>query len=240
MSENTIDVYWSPWSLIDRQYSINMTWGKPKPVLATLPPEIKNNKEGSYRACRASQELFKNSYVINHAFSINARINGEYPTAAIEGVDSSIFSVRSPAFKGCHSIDYDYAWIFFSEESLKITQTPPYLHNTEASKYGYIVSGSFDISKWFRPLTPTYNLWEGVNELSFKKDEPMMYVHFDTDKKIKLKQFRITEDILNIGRSCMGYKNISPFETFDSMYKQFVESGNKDMLLRLIKGELNE
>jgi hypothetical protein len=63
-------------------------------------------------------------------------------------------------------------------------QVPPYMHKVKASETAWISAGSYDISKWFRPIFPSYILWEGETEVSIVKDEPDTYLQFETNKKI--------------------------------------------------------
>jgi len=230
-------IYWSIWTFPNRLPLINMVCEKPELVLNTLPSEHES-KENSYRRCYGSKNKFLNTYVLKSPITASAKIVGHsFPPYVEDDVQnkSNMFILQKPAFKNIHSIEYDFKWIFFSEESIKMHVYQPYMHQTEAFKYGYVASGSYDIGKWFRPVNATYNLWEGNDYISVKQNDPLIYLDFDIDEKVELREFSINQEILDISQACLGYKNYRPNQPFSKIYEVFEKSGNRKRLINEIK-----
>jgi hypothetical protein len=229
-SKNKITVYWTYMSLPSRISRTNLLFDIPRPLLSTLPKD----GQDSSRRCYATQDFFKNTFVITHPLNFDVTIHGTYPNMGVMP-DNGILLPRASIYENTVSVTYDYGWLFFCEESIKIAQYPPFMHNTETSKHASMPAGSYDISKWFRPILPTYTLWEGNNTFKAKVGEPMMYVNFETDKKVKLQQFELTEEIFNLSQACENFKEVKPFTPLDELYKRFTVGKRDKRLLRLIK-----
>jgi hypothetical protein len=226
-------VYWAYMSLPERISRTSMLFESPRPLLSTLPPD----GQESYRKCYAAQNFFKNTFIVNHPLDFDVNVYGEFPNTVFEN-NNGILQQRQSVYKDALSFTYDYGWVFFSEESIDIAQFPPYMHNTETNKCASMPAGSFDISKWFRPVVPTYTLWEGNNNFKANAGEPMFYVDFRTDKKVKLQQFELTSDIFNLSQACENFKLMKPFTPLEELYKRFTHGKRDKRLLKLIKENL--
>lgn len=234
--EKTLTVYWSNFSLPDRLQRTNLIVEPPIRLMQSFHKEVSqdpNKENASYKMCFGAKNLHKNTFVIKSPFDVNAKI-----------IDSVIYepfnllNLRSSTYENAYSLEYDFQWIFFAEESVEIVQTPPYMHKTEASKYGIPASGSFDISKWFRQINATYNLYSNVNEFKIIKNEPIFYIDFRTDKKVILKQFDITLDLYQLAIDSANLKKFFPLESLDVLYNRFTRSNRNKKVIKEIKKTL--
>jgi hypothetical protein len=221
-------VYWTQFTALDRITTTNLLFESPKHIWTTLP------KDGidSYRACSATKGFFNNTYVINNPIDLELTISNN-GTGIVP--DDGVVFINNPAYSNQHTISLDYSWLFFSEDNINVAIYPPYLHNTTSSKYGAIHAGSFNISKWFRPVVPQYTLWENVNNFKSISGEPIMYVDFQTDDKVELRQFELTPEIVEVVRGVLGFKYILPRTTLKELYHRFISSKRDKRLLKLIK-----
>jgi hypothetical protein len=226
-------VYWAYMSLPSRVSRTSLLFDAPRPLLSTLPKD----GQDSSRKCYATQNFFKNTFAMIHPLDFDVTISGTFPNLIIEP-NTEILQQRKSVYDNAVSVTYDYSWVFFSEESIEVVQYPPFMHNTETSKYASMPAGSFNISKWFRPVAPTYTLWEGNSKFKAKAGEPMMYVDFLSDKKVKLQQFEITEEIISISQGCENFKFLIPFTPLEELYKRFINGKRDKRLLKLIKENL--
>ncbi len=223
-------VYWANFGSVDRLQRVNLTVEPPVRIMQTLHKE---SGESSYKACTGAKNLFQNTFVIKSPFDVDASI--------VDGVvyePNQLVSLRKPTYANAYSIDYDFNWVFFSEESVEIVQTPPYMHSTQASEYGILASGSFDISKWFRTINLTYNLHQGVNTFNTKKDEPLCYIDFRTKKRVILKQFELTHDLHSLAFAAAELKQFFPFESLETLYNRFTRSNRHKKVMQEIRKNL--
>ena len=247
--KKTVTVYWSPWSIYDQGQHLNaMLLGQPEHVLKTLPqPERLDKGRGTtYHSCKAAQDLFRNTFLFRYPFTETITIEGRGDVREGQpgeqkfiGNDPNRWTKRPPSMVGAHTIDSVFGWVFFSEESMKVQEFPPYMHKTEVTKTAYITSGSFDISKWFRPVNLTFQLWPGENSISLVEGEPVVYLNFVTDKKVVFKQFDITEDIKRLSLEALRFRDLKgPLVPLNTLYNAFVKGNRPQRLLKLIKENL--
>jgi hypothetical protein len=228
-----------------------MLLGQPEPVLKTLPkpePLPKSWVPISYHACKAAQDLFKNTVVFRYPFTETITIEGRgesgkgyLESQKLIGNDPNRWAKRIPSMVDAHTIDSVFGWVFFSEESVKVQQFPPYMHKTEVTKTAYITAGSFDISKWFRPVNLTFQLWPGENSINLVEGEPVVYINFVTDKKVVFKQFHLTEEIKALSSEGLKFRDLKgPLVPLKTLYSAFVKGKRPQRLLKLIKENLLE
>jgi hypothetical protein len=87
-------------------------------------------------------------------------------------------------------------------------------------------------------------MWGNSGELIIKEDEPIFYVEFLTNKKIKLVRFKYTKKLMTYAQHCVDappiFGNNLPLV---KRYKKFKESRMRDLVLKEIKeniiGEFN-
>jgi hypothetical protein len=239
MNKDTVTVYWTMSTMLDRQTLINLMWEDPTPFVKTIS-KVSNNPEKGYRQCTAASVFWRNLFVIKSGISSHAVLTEEYDNPNLFVNEGNYWQTRNSGLDKTHRLDLDFSWLFFSEESVIIQQTPPYFHNTTAQNYGAIAPGSFDISKWYRPINLTYLLWENINELKIKENEPLAYLQFLTDKKVVLKRFENTPEIASIMFGVAELKNHFPRESLEKLYKRFTRSNRHKRLAKLIKENIVE
>ena len=242
MINNKTVVYWTPWGNKDSVYRVNMLCEEPKPIIKTLPKTTKdvnfNGRFGNYKSCTSFQNLYKNTFVVNSPLSSYIKIGGSVEEPYFESENLNSWMLRSSSFDNRYMVDADFFWLFFSEDDIEMEQTAPYLHNPVASEYATVASGSFNISKWIRPFPFTYILWENNNELKVKENDPAFYLKFNTEKKVELKRFELTDKIRNIAIEMELYKQIRPKSSFTDLYSRFTKSHTNKIVLKEIKNNL--
>jgi hypothetical protein len=237
MNKETVDVYWSMNTAQDRQTLMNLFWEPPKPLM-TLLPQGGKNKNGSYRVCSGSIDAWKNTYALIHPTNSTLKVKGDFDKPTIEQSNPNFWYAEPGALENRYRVTYDFSWVFFAEESVKIQQLPPFMHNTADREGGWMTSGSFDISQWFRAINLTYILWEGQDAIKVNKGDPAVYLQFLSDKKVNLKRFELTPELYSIAKEVVAFKMLSPHESLNKLYDRFIGSGRKEKVLSIIKQNL--
>jgi hypothetical protein len=226
MNKNTIDVYWAIASMPERSTLMNLMWEPPKPLVSTLPQKDIAN----YHGCKAMNSIYKNTFVLTHCMDDNVSIINNQVVS-----ESNSWQPHGPAFKNAHTVEYDHSWLFFCDEPLVMELTPPFMHKTSVSKFGFLTAGGFDISRWYRIATMTYQLWEGIDAMQITKDEAMAYIHFKTDKKVVLHQYEITPELIEVALSSVKLKEVMPNLSLDNIYHRFTSTNRHKKVSKLIK-----
>jgi hypothetical protein len=228
-------VYWAPIGDLTRNTRTELLNVTPEPLMSDLMEKkaVPYWPEVAYQACPSAKKFFKNMYSIKSPVTRGITLNeaGQINSSK----DSNWFVPRPSYFYNAPAFDFDLVWIFFSEDDLVIEQHPPYMHQTTASKSANLAAGSFNISKWFRPIVASYSMWPGVREFSITEGDPLFYVKFNTEEKIEFVKFQTNEKIQEIARGATDFKQVLPFQPLDSLYKRFVESGRRKVLLNELK-----
>lgn len=241
--KSSIIIYWAPWVYLNKEIHYTFLDLKPKPILTDLrdrkadnpkiPITNNNIASGNYQRCSALHTFAQNMFILKSPFSVSVDLDDT--GAIIPSEHSSFFSERISSIDNTFSIDFNIPYLFFSEESIDLTLTPPYMHKTGQTNYGFITAASFNISKWIRCIPSIYQLWEGVKHLQILEDEPISYIKFNTDKKIIFKQFKLTPEIINIVMACQEYKEIKSSQPMYKLYNLFTRTGVRDRTLKAIK-----
>ena len=238
--KDTVVVYWSAKTSPERQTYVHLLWGPPVPLTKLMPEGSGPGRSGNYRSCIALISMLKNTYALVHPLTHSVTVSGDLESPDVTA-DLDIWLKRDNPLKNRYSLDYDFGWLFFAEESLKIKVTPPYFHNTSAGKSGFLASGSFDIGKWFRMVNMAYIFWEGHNTMTVTEGEPAMYVEFLTDKKVILKQFECTEELMSMSIQVVDASNVAmKRKTLEYRYDKFFKANRHKRVLKLIKENLLE
>jgi hypothetical protein len=148
------------------------------------------------------------------------------------------YSEHPPTISNNVLITFDYHIIFFADEEVDVLFTAPYFSEAPHLQYGAIVPGKFDVGSWFRPYNAEMNLWEGNTHMEFKEDEPIAYFTFLTDKKIKVNQFRMTEELRSISMSMTASIRWLPNRSLADRYDLFRKRRLKGVILNKIKENL--
>jgi hypothetical protein len=247
-NKEPIIVYWAPEASLEKEHQQVMLENSLKPVILDI--QKRRNKEyfgksdnsedslgNFYHMCTALHELTKNLFYIKAPFDVNVEFD-EYGKIKDGQMYSRWFINRLTSLQGGVSADFNINFMFFCEESLKVSITPPYLHQTSQPEYGFVSSVKWDIGSWFRPFIVIYQLWENKSSIYFKQDEPIAYLKFETDREIIFKEYMVNETILKIADSCLKHKFILPFESLDRLYSRFTQTSLKKRLLHEIKSNL--
>lgn len=241
-----ITIYWSPFSVVNKQYEQLLVDVPFKPVVRDIvkrkpkePILPKSNHSphrvpgGFYQRCTAFHVLADNMYYFEFPFDVTVTI-GEDGTF-IPFYRMHWFAERGQTIEGAFNADFLYELAFFADEPLEMSVTPPYLHQTPQSSYGFVTAVKWDIGQWFRPVNFLFQLWPGIREFSIKKGEVFAYVHFHTERPIVFKQVELTEKMLEIGRACFNHKEIFPNTPLSILYEKFKRKGVKSILIEEMK-----
>ena len=118
----------------------------------------------------------------------------------------------------------------FADKNCEMSLEQPYFHNKELT----MLSGSFDIGRWFRPTHPAI-LNFGQKDIDFKRGDALLYLKFPKDVKIEIRRTVITPDLFSAAMGCGGYKNFVPKQKLDQLYKYFTSTFNKKRLIKKLE-----
>ena len=234
---NTVDVYWTL-STSDKKYTeTSLLLGDWEKVSSDL---MSKDKKDFYHDCKSFQKLFKNTFFTRHPRNLELDFSDERIPflEEEEKILNGLITLRK--FKDHNKItfDYDYAWLFFSEEPVTIQVIPAFMHLTSDQQTGRLTSGVMDISSWYRPIFAAYQLLNNNKKVTFTKGEPMFYINFLTDKKVNLIRYKENAELTEIRNGCVNLKDNLPNQPLSELYRRFKGASTHKRVIKEIKKNL--
>jgi hypothetical protein len=196
-------------------------------------PAVKDHLESTFFVRNPTDTDMQVSF--NEENEIDGLINNNTENTPVPGLLK-----HSPTLSNQLLIEYGMSFSFFCEESLEVSISSPYFHQAPYLNYGAIVPGGFDIGKWYRPFNCEINLWEGNGRLIIKKDEPLAYFKFATDKKIILKRYNVNDKLYRLAVSLVNFKDTAKWKKLVYRYDSFSKADLREIVLKEIKNNLIE
>ncbi len=242
VSNKPLTVYWAPAFFLE---NVSKNWSylypKPQSLFSNLMSD-RSKTNSSYFVCPAVSSKFKRTLIFN--FPSNASYNfinneNDFKIKNLSENYITIEKIRDSSVNFGPTLLLGLHYIFFAEESLVTTFSPPMFSRPRYTKHGAIVPGEFDIGQWFRPFNAEIQTWENNGELHFEENEPLFYVEFKTNRKIELKRFTMDDQLVSLSSATVSSKNIlGSFRSLNQKYNDFKNIGMREKVLTQIKKNL--
>jgi hypothetical protein len=230
--------------------------------VTNLHKDLKKQYKGNemmeaYLSCPASTSVLNNTYAIRSGITFSMEFTNR-PSFKVEITNKTLedrkkdFDLDSHKFKlhnftkqsfvirdfNTKFVSYtDSIWLF-CEEDLRCDQNHPHFDNTDLSKYTQTTIGGFNISKWFRPIQPTFILLK--DKIEVKQGDALAYISFPPGEKIRLIPFKMTSKILQYSKQCVNYKFWEKRRTMNFLYNVFKRNMLDKMIIKEIKKNIIE
>jgi hypothetical protein len=189
--------------------------------------------------CRSFLQYTKNMYMMTNPYDISVRVEKTKIFNLGNKELDILYANRMMQIDEAYNINYSPGYLFFSEQPVELEMLSPFMHKSNFCKNGYIVPGSFDISKWFRPINPSLQFYDNSDKIiNSPMKDPLMYINFKTKETVKLKKFFITKELEDIIYATTIYKRHDPNRSLSYLYDKFTKAGLHKKTLKLIKENL--
>ena len=239
-----INVYWAPsFDLVDNR---DWTFLYPTPeVLFTNLMKDRNKDIGnsSLFACPAVSNKFKKMLVFSNALDCSYDYDSKRDPEIIPQTEQylSVFRAREDNMKSGPIYKTGLSYIFFSDEPVNVSFTPPYFHKPGFTKSASVIPGEFDVGQWFRSYAFEFQTWSEKGELVLEKDEPLFYAEFKTDRPIVLHRFNFTHTLEKYSNAMVDTTRLfGRGESLQTRYARFRSVGFREKILTEINTNLVE
>lgn len=242
-------VYWSPFLIDTEGFSLNFK--EPKSSINSLSNLYKNvsNKtltSNNFLKCASVVNYYKNVF----CFSSPIDLTFEWTKK-----DFATFTYNQDFYdKFVHTRDLEsgmislecFRIILFAEQDLELELIPATLDNNDFVNNTILISGSFNIARWFRPIETAFFLKPHClnKKIFIKEKDNLFYLKFKTDENIEFKKFFVTNDIKKIAMNTLSHKEFMSNKNLKNymqhIYNYFSESNTRSYLLKLIKQNVME
>lgn len=191
------------------------------------------------KKCPALKNFCKNIFVLKNQINYNVQYhkNGSLSTTyndhnffnsfVVERNKTGFFSFLHPKY------------FFYSDKSLEMEVTGPYLHNCDVNRKTVVIPGKYNIGKHFRSVECAMQFHQ-PDYLMFNESEPSLYVRFLTDEKIVFKKFFFSLDLIHITDSVLKLRDhdMKSKPKLMSYWYDLHEKVYRKRILKLIKENL--
>lgn len=246
--EDVINVYWSPRSTHEDPDAgeWNMLYPDPVTLFSDLQSQrMRDAGEDTYFSCPATNDKFRKTYVFRNELESSYEFDFTNEDDSLNYIKPTSTRwltptiLRKPTISAGPLINISLYYSFFADQPLEAVFTPPMLHKPQYTQYGTCIPGQFDIGQWYRPYPMEIQAWNMKGELHIKSGEPLFYVEFKTDKKIKLHRYKMNGALSSYLYSGSNSKRQwGPGFTLAQRYKRFNQSRMKDLIMLEINKNL--
>jgi hypothetical protein len=196
---------------------------EPEPVFKLIASS--RSKNTKYLKCPAMQDYYSNCFLLRSPVDLTINISNQPNGAKFAAIDKynqeffdeNIMIRYEEGYK--HPILHiSFFYVFYADKPLMIEQLSPSMHKTELQNNINIISGTYDISKWIRPVEFAFEVIDDTKPIVIKRGDPMYYVRFPTTDKINLVKEPISEDLSKVINSCTTLKDYVPNNTLEKNY----------------------
>lgn len=237
-----MDVYWCVFPTVmindSNQQLPLINYYEPSPGYEKIK-NIKDTENSGFKMCPSIKEQQKN--VFNLKFPFDYELSFTNDTVQSSMYDQYFFDsyvkIRSVKDK---ILSFSTYYGFFTEEDLQIQVTGCYLADNDFVNKTVFFPGTYNISKWFRPLECSYYLKRCVDNITIDRGDEYLSVQFLTNEKITLKKFYLTDRLKEISQSILAsksYKSKSVYK-LSQWYDMFNQSKFRSLILKEIKNNL--
>ncbi len=236
---DAVNVYWSSWNHKDIYEQRYPHYNEPEKFLNYVNEFRNNNNDtDTWYKCRAFMELGRNTFVLRSPFGVDGKIDPPYIRSLNKEYDIDQFDAKNPSMLNAYTVNFSTNWIFWSPEDITITTMPAYI---EKNKYnGFYVPGSFNINKWFRPVEGAFQLYPEEDSFRVEPNDPLMYIKFNTEKRVILNRFKFNEALHESVYKCTMYKVEHPWKSLDFLYSLFTKNTWGDIIYKNILENLDD
>lgn len=228
-------IYWSKYNVATN--SNDLLWDiRPKPLYHYVKSQYGLNYEDSinWLKCPASIDLLSSTYYIENPLQIDLSIKEGDTVYSDTPYSKNILNFRS--FNHEYAIiDYLISLTLFSKEDIEVSTINPFI---SPQSNIFAIPGKFNISKWFRPINPSFMVKAKNCDIQFKKESPMIYLQFNTSEKIEFKEFYFTDTLKEVSIEMVGYKRYSKKNSLHGLYSIFDDRKIKKVIISEIEKAL--
>jgi hypothetical protein len=196
---------------------VNIVYIPPEPAYKYFLEKYANAR---YVLCPAFSDYLKNTFIIRSPYDFVVTLNREQGSISIDRHGQDFFNnnIKMTYIEGSFVLQLPPRMIFIPEnnESVMVTSLPLMLDPNPLS----IIPGTFDISKWVRPIEIAIQV-HNEEKIVFKRGDPLMMLKFTSSNNdsIQLEQKIIDENVIALTSACVRVKNTNPSLNLKTLYK---------------------
>ncbi|MGI9136090.1 MAG: hypothetical protein ACR2JS_03390 [Candidatus Nanopelagicales bacterium] len=199
----------------------------PAPALSEISKARTTTAHGHFMQCPAFTAIYKNTYVIKSPIDIEVTYNAETKLVQASPQGQEFFD-KNITLRGHMVGDNDpflmgifIGYLFIATEECSIELIPASMHSSEFIDKTRLISATFDIHKWYRPIEIAFEFKNKSDTIKIKRGDPLAYVRFTNSNgtKISLERKEFPKETLDAVDACVTVKKSSLHLPLKTLYE---------------------
>jgi len=209
-----VEVFWTPYynKTLPHEIDNNLVITKPKPFF----PMLLDARSGMpYMQCPAVAKKHQNDFVVCAPYDFvisfieeQKQINTDrYGQRFFETSITANWATLPKEMPPLIQAPPRYLMYSFEDVEIEVTDLP--IIQSEFSKNVKMVHGSFNISKWYRPIEAAFEVIDASKPVVIEAGKPMYLIRLRTPNNVPVKLTRVdfTDDLSTKVGACMAVKD---------------------------------
>ena len=188
--------------------------------------ELSSKRESAYLKCPSVIEYCKNIFIIRSPYDVTITINRKFRTVTTsfpKAIRDDFVSNRTNDFgeNDPYLLSLPPNYIFYSDDDIIIESLPCFLLESPSIKNINLIPGTFNISKWVRPVDFSFEVKDDKELIQIKEGDPLFLVKFITKngEKVSLERVYPDDKLKRVVGSCISVKTFNKNLPLKVLYK---------------------
>lgn len=187
---------------------------------------VDTRKNVVFLKCPAHTDFMKNTFVFKSPLdiSLDIDVNDQFAKVWSRNLDQAIFnkiidlrflSLSEAGTSPYPIIGIDFLNAFTCSSPMLVSITPAYLHFNDFTTKTSVIPGTYDISRWTRPIECVFEVKSNCEQIEIKKGDALFYVKFESTVPVKLVKANMPWNEIDL---CAKLRAEEPFKPLRHRY----------------------
>lgn len=221
-------VYWNSYKASDKEIeaSLDLAILDIEPVLPHIIKSRNHDKQHSYLSCPAFIDYYKNTYVVRSPITTKLTVDYDKKYLSIYPQPQDFYDnfidnrARVLGENDPFLMSICMFYLFVADSECLVEQLPVLFHDNQISNIRTI-PGTFDISKWYRPLELAFEVIDHTKPIEITRGDPLFYVRFipKDGGKVNIERTQFSKEQIDNTVQCVLFKKAVPKQPLKILYK---------------------
>ena len=202
-----------------------------QPLSSLSKDIVDSRKDVVFLKCPAHTDFMKNTFVFKSPIDINLDIDitetatnvwcDNIPQPLFDKIiDLRFLQVNEAGRSPYPIIGIDFLNTFTCAEEMNISIVPAHMHYNDFTAKTSVIPGTYDISKWTRPVELVFEVRKYKERIEIKKGDALFYVKFNSRSQVKLQKSVTPWDQIDV---CSKLRASSTFKSLKYRYQSLID-----------------
>ena len=200
-------------------FESNIVYIDPEPA---FPYFLKKYPESTFTRCPAFSQYLKNTFIICSPYDLQLTFDKDKKEIYTDRFGQEFF-INNLNITPCENdpwvVHLPPRFVLVTEQKspVMVVVLPLMIEENSFS----VVPGTFDITKWIRPIEFAFQVRDLDKPIQLKRGQPLMMIKFVTenDEPVQLERSILTKEVFQAAYACINVKAVMPNKNLQALYK---------------------